>query len=142
MMAVKDAVILFHIPIELKRTLVSEARERKLSVTKLINRLIVESLQKKPITTGRGHRADDHKLVVDYLRSIRPKTARKITISQATGIKQDRVLIILNNLSGLQNDYKDGMGNDEFPFLVYECQDNGRTVYGIAKDIEEGIYAY
>ena len=82
--------------------------------------------------TGRGHRSNDHEFVIEYLRKIHPDTARKITIAEATGLKQDRVLIILNNLSGLKNDYSEGyIDNDEFPFLVYECDVDGNTQYGI-----------
>ena len=137
----KDAVILFHIPIELKGTLSAEAKNRKISMTKLINRFIIEALKKKTITTGRGHRSSDHEFVIDYLRKIHPKTARKITISHETGIKQDRVLIILNNLSGLKDTYNtDDIQDKDFPFLVYECQENGYTEYGIWKDVETNIF--
>jgi len=93
--------------------------------------------------TGRGHRSDDHEKVKDYLRKIHPETARKVQISQATGIKQDRVLIILNNLSGLQDTYTtDSVNKSDVPFLVYEEQNKitGYTQYGIYKCTETGIF--
>jgi hypothetical protein len=92
------------------------------------------------VNTGRGYRADDHQLVIDYLRSIHPKTARKVTIAKETGLRQDRVLIILNNLSGFENTHEDGIKNDgKFSFLVYEDNEGDRTEYGIWKDVERGI---
>jgi hypothetical protein len=95
---------------------------------------------KERFQTGRGNRAADHQLVIDYLRQIHPKTARKIAIAEATGINQARVLIILNNLSGLKDDYKDGIEGAEFPFLVYETGTERNTEYGIYKDAEGGIF--
>ena len=134
----KEAVIYFHIPFALKANLETEAKNRNLSMTKLINHIITESLKIKK--TGRGNRAGDHQLVIDYLRSIHPETARKITISQATGIKQNRVLIILNNLSGLQDTYSaEGINSENIPFLIYETGEKRQTEYGIAKDIERGL---
>jgi hypothetical protein len=136
MMKEKDAVILFHIPIELKDSLATEAKQRKLSMTKLINTLIADCLKKK---TGRGNRANDHELVMDYLRKIHPETASGIMIARETGIDRSRVMIILNNLSGLKDNYAAGGTDREFPFLVYEQGENRHTEYGIYRDIETGI---
>lgn len=91
--------------------------------------------------TGRGNRGADVQLVMDYLRSIHPATARKITIADKTGIRQDRVLIILNVLSGICDSYSyEAMEGKAFQFLVYETGDKGKTEYGIAKDVENGLY--
>ena len=91
--------------------------------------------------TGRGHRAGDHQLVMDYLRGIHPKTARKATIAKKCKLNQARVLIILNNLSGVSED-KDKEDAEFIPkdFLVYEEYENGYTRYGISVDVQEGIY--
>jgi hypothetical protein len=139
MMKEKDAVLLFHLPFELKANLEAEAKQRKLSMTKLVNALIADCLKKK---TGRGNRANDHELVMDYLRKIHPETASGIMIARETGIDRGRVMIILNNLSGLKDNYAAGDTDGEFPFLVYEQGEDRHTEYGISKDVENGIYAY
>jgi hypothetical protein len=85
-------------------------------------------------STGRGNLANDHQLVIDYLRSIHPEKARKMDIAKSTGLGQDRILIILNNLSGVCDDKKD---EEEFvfqDFLVYEDEDEKETRYGIFRD--------
>ena len=135
-MAVKDAVILFHIPIELKKTLVSEAKERKLSVTKLINKFIIEALQKKPITTGRGHiDIDAIEKTKDFLRKKHPEPVRAIDIAQHTGKSQARAARLLDLLSGDCGENE----NTNTDFLVYVNDD---STYSIFKDTERGIYAY
>jgi hypothetical protein len=98
-----------------------------------------EGKERFPIT-GRGHREDDNLLVIDYLRSIHPATARKVDIAKNAGLGQDRVLIILNNLSGLKDDYSDASETKEFPFLVYESDEGEYTEYGIWKDEKLGIF--
>ena len=89
--------------------------------------------------TGRGNvKTDDVELVKNYLRSIHPDTARKFDIAKSTGLKQDRVLIILNLLSGVSDDDKDE--DAEFvprDFLVYDTGDEKDTRYGIFKDKEK-----
>lgn len=93
------------------------------------------------IKTGRGHRAEDHHLVMDYLRRIHPKTARKMTIAKKCKLDQNRVLIILNNLSGVSED-KDKEDAEFIPkdFLIYQDDGGEFTRYGIWKDVQEGIY--
>jgi len=90
--------------------------------------------------TGRGNcNVEEIEKVKQYLRSIHPDTARKVEISKSTGIKQDRVLIILNLLSGVSDDNKDE--DAEFipkDFLVYDCGDEENTRYGIFKDTNGG----
>jgi hypothetical protein len=90
---------------------------------------------------GRGNRADDNELVIDYLRKIYPETAAGIEIAQETGIKRCRVMIILNNLSGLKDNYEKDYTDNDFPFLIYEHGENRHTRYGIYKDVQSGIYA-
>ena len=139
MMREKDAVILFHIPIELKKSLVSEARERKLSITKLINRFIVESLKKKPIATGRGHiDIDAIEKTKEYLRMKHPEPVRAIDIAEYTGKTQARATRLLDLLSGDCGENE----NTNTDFLVY-CNDDVKPVtYSIFIDKEQGIYAY
>jgi hypothetical protein len=137
MMKEKDAIILFHIPIGLKENLAVEAKERKLSMTKLINRFIVESLKKKSITTGRGHLdIDAVEKTKEYLRKKYPEPVRAIDIAQYTGKSQARAARILDLLSGdtteSENTYND--------FLVYLNDDTSPVSYGIFKDTERGIY--
>ena len=91
--------------------------------------------------TGRGNaNVEEIEKVKEYLRKIHPETARKVQISQATGIKQDRVLIILNLLSGVSDDNKDD--DAEFvpkDFLVMEDDEENELRYGIFKDTKLGI---
>jgi hypothetical protein len=136
MMREKDAVILFHIPFELKDKLVLEARERKLSVTKLINKFIIEALQKKPITTGRGHLdIDAMEKTKEYLRMKHPEPVRAIDIAHFTGKTQARAARLLDYFSGDCGENE----NTNTDFLVYVNDD---STYSIFKDTEKGIYAY
>jgi len=91
--------------------------------------------------TGRGNTNNEEiELVKNYLRNIHPESARRVDIAKSTGLGQDRVLIILNLLSGVCEDEK---GNDaEFipkDFLVFEDTDEKETRYAIFKDIENKI---
>jgi len=132
-----DSVILFHIPIGLKKSLVLEARERKLSVTKLINRFIIESLQRKPITTGRGHiDIDAIEKTKEYLRMKHPEPVRAIDIAEHTGKSQSRAARLLDLLSGDCGDNE----NTNTDFLIYVNDDQNPATYGIFKDSEKGIY--
>jgi len=83
--------------------------------------------------TGRGNKGDDHEQVKGLLRKVHPETLRKVEISVITGIPQDRVMIILNNLSGVNESEID------HDFLVYSDEENKYTEYGIAKDKKTGI---
>ena len=87
--------------------------------------------------TGRGNaNVEEIEMVKNYLRKIHPETARKVDIAKATNLGQDRVLIILNLLSGVSDDNKDD--NAEFvpkDFLLYEDEDEKETRYGIYKDL-------
>jgi len=90
--------------------------------------------------TGRGNaNTAEIELVKNYLRKIHPETARKMDIAKATGLGQDRVLIILNLLSGVSDDNKDD--DAEFVpknFLVYDIDDEKECRYGIFKDNNTG----
>jgi hypothetical protein len=139
MMREPDAVVFFHLPFDLKDRLVSEARERKLSVTKLINRLIVEALQKKPIATGRGH-TDNETLqkVKEFMRMRYPEPVRAVDLAQYTGKSQARAARLLDYFSGDCGENE----NTNTDFLVY-CNDDEKPVtYSIFIDKERGIYAY
>jgi hypothetical protein len=138
MMREKDAVVLFHIPFELKDKLVSEARERKLSVTKLINRFIVESLKKKTITTGRGHiDIDAIEKTKAFLRKKHPKPVRIIDVANHVGVQQARAARLLDILSGGCSENT----NSETDFLIY-CNDDEKPVtFSIFIDRETEIYA-
>jgi len=164
--------IIFYIPKDLKQQLISCIKQKNLTIDGILKQLISDWIgsisgtvaaatqvikkhttietqlnpenptEPKTTQTGRGHRADDNELVKDYLRSIHPNTARKVQIAKNTGLDQARVLIILNNLSGLENTYEGGIKNDsKFSFLVYESC-NKPITYGIFKDEETGIIPY
>jgi hypothetical protein len=91
--------------------------------------------------TGRGNtNVEEIERVKDFLRSIHPETARKFDIAKATGLGQDRILIIINLLSGVSEDKKEE--DAEFvpkDFLVFDEDDEKDTHYGIWKDIKLGI---
>jgi len=138
MMKEKDAVILFHIPIELKASLIAESKSRKISMTKLINRFITESLAKKIFTTGRGHQDFDAiEKTKEYLRKKHPEPVRAIDIAQYTGKSQARAARLLDLLSGFCSESE----NSNVDFLLYANDDSFPTTYGIFKDVERGIYA-
>jgi len=90
---------------------------------------------------GRGNvNVGEIEKVKGYLRVIHPETARKVDIAKATNLGQNRVLIILNLLSGVSDDKKDD--DAEFvpkDFLLYEDIEEKETRYGIAKDLKLGI---
>ena len=143
MMKDKDAVILFHIPIELKASLIAESKNRKISMTKLINRFIVESLAKKIVTTGRGNAdIDAIEKTKEYLRMKHPQCIRPNELAKYINKPQARALRILDLLSGVSNDRdKEGAEFLSRDFLVYVNDDISPTTYGIFKDVERGIYA-
>jgi hypothetical protein len=91
--------------------------------------------------TGRGNaNVDEVERVKEYLRETFPKTARKMDIAKSIGLGQDRILIILNLLSGVSEDNQDN--DTEFApkdFLVYEDENGENTRYGIFADIKTGI---
>jgi hypothetical protein len=138
MMKEADAVILFHIPFELKGNLAAAAKERKMSMTKLINRFIADCLKKKAAETGRGHLdLDSIQKVKEYMRMKHPDPIRIIDLAQYTGKTQARAARLLDYLSGSAEDSE----NTVTDFLVY-CDDSEYPpVFGIFKDAERNFYA-
>ena len=133
----KEATILFHIPFALKANLATEAKNRKLSMTKLINLFITESLKRKVQETGRGHLdIDAIEKTKKYLRKKHPETIRAIDLANFLGKTQARATRLLDYLSGGCSDNE----NTVTEFLVYLNDDNDPVTYGIFKDAERGIY--
>jgi hypothetical protein len=138
MMREKDAVILFHIPIELKENLAVEAKERKLSMTKLINRYIADCIKKKAIATGRGHiDVDSIEKTKTFLRKRHPNPVRIIDVANYVGVQQARAARLLDLLSGDCGENE----NTNTDFLIYCNDDVNPKTYNIFKDTQKGIYA-
>jgi hypothetical protein len=100
-----------------------------------------EGKERFPVKTGRGNcNVGEIELVKEHLRKNHPAPCRKVDMAKSTGIGQDRILIILNLLSGVSEDNQredaDFISKD---FLVYEDEDDGVMRYGIAKDAKLSI---
>ena len=132
-----EAVIYFHIPFEVKASLEAEAKVRKLSMTKLINRFIIESLKRKAVETGRGHLdIDAIEKAKKYMRKKHPEPIRAIELANYIGKSQARATRILDHLSGDCSDNE----NTNTDFLVYLDDESDISRYGIFKDVETGIF--
>jgi hypothetical protein len=138
----ENTVILFHLPMMIKKTFAEQARLEGLSITGLLNTLIsdyisskVEKLKQtiKP-TTGRGNVNEaEINLAKDYLRRIHPKTARLKDIADFAGVSNARARGLMDLLSGVSND----KAEEEFDtksFLVGINDDVKPATYFIFKD--------
>jgi hypothetical protein len=127
----EDAIILFHLPRDVKDSLVNEARKRNFSITKLLNDLISGFLKpKKP--TGRGHTdLDQIEKAKEILRMRHPEGVRAIEIADHVGCDNARARGLMDLLSEKTESNPD--------FLV--CEDGGRrsTLYYIYRDDKLGI---
>jgi hypothetical protein len=142
----EDTVILFHLPMVIKKALADQARLEGLSVTGLLNALIsdyisgrLEKLKQalKP-KTGRGNiNLGEINLAKEFLRKNHPHTVRIVDIANYCGVKQARAARLVDMLSGAEN--KGDSASDEIndSFLVYQDEDTGRV--GIFKDEELGV---
>jgi hypothetical protein len=137
MMKEADAIILFHIPFGLKENLAAAAKHRKISMTKLINHFIADCLEKKVITTGRGHKnVDQLDGAIKFFRMKHPKEITPIELAHHLKCQQARAMRLIDLLSGNEAD-----GDIREDFLVYSNDDASPTRYGIFRDSLMGIHA-
>jgi hypothetical protein len=142
----EDTVILFHLPMLIKKTLSEQASIEGLSVTGLLNALISDYISRKlerlkqavKPKTGRGNiNLDEIKLAKEFLRKNYPKQVRIVDLANYCGVKQARAARLVDLLSGGEN--KGDSASDEIndSFLVWQDDDTGKV--GIWKDDVLGI---
>jgi len=139
---VQDTTVLFHIQRANKEKFADIAKLEGLSVTGLLNALILDYIKSKiKPKTGRGNtNLEEIEKAKEFFRKMHPKPIRKVELANYVGCSQARALIILNILSGVSNDKeKDGAEFVSKDFLVYEDDEDGYTRYGIYKDVQGGI---
>ena len=139
---VSDTTVLFHIQRANKEKFADIAKLEGLSITGLLNALIVEYIKSKiKPKTGRGNtNLNEIDKAKEFFRKMHPRPIRKVELANYVGCSQARALIILNILSGVSNDKKkDGAEFIPEDFLVGENDDQNPLTYFIYKDKETGI---
>jgi hypothetical protein len=123
-----DSVILFHILKKAKDSFAAQAKEKDMSLTRLLNELIADFLSKiTPAVkkaTGRGH--------IDFMQIERakdclrknPKGVQAVEIANYVGCSQARAVRLMDILS------------DGVDFLVYQEDEVKPTRYFISKDTQ------
>jgi len=142
---VSDTTVLFHIQRANKEKFADIAKLEGLSVTGLLNALILDYIKSKiKPKTGRGNaNLDEIERAKEFFRKMHPKPIRKVELANYVGCSQARALIILNILSGVSNDKeKDGAEFISKDFIVGENDDTRPLTYFIFKDKELGIDPY
>jgi len=145
---VPDTTVLFHIQRANKEKFADIAKLEGLSVTGLLNALILDYIKSKiekiKPKTGRGNtNLNEIDKAKEFFRKMHPRPIRKVELANYVGCSQARALIILNILSGVSNDKeKDGAEFSSKDFLVGENDDQNPLTYFIYKDKEMGIEPY
>jgi hypothetical protein len=142
---IQDATVLFHIQRANKEKFADIAKLEGLSLTGLLNALIVEHikswLERKKPKTGRGNaNLGEIDKAKEFFRKTHPRPIRKVELANYIGCSQARALIILNILSGVSNDKeREGAEFISKDFLVGENDDQNPLTYFIYKDKELDI---